>query len=116
LFAVPYWTLGGSAALAYGLSVWFRFGWHGDLPGWFGLAALHLALPAGYVRTVWLSTWRRPIGRPLRWAGVAVMLIYIGWHVASHDWPRTGEGQAILMAMLAPLPVWLYAVTRGDRS
>jgi len=116
LFAVPYWTLGGHAALGYGLSAWFRLGWHAEVLGWFGMALVLIGQSAGYVLTVWWATIRHPLGPWLRIAGVLFIMADLAWMGSTVPWPRSPDEWVSSLLLFAPLPVWIVLLVRRDRA
>lgn len=116
LFAVPYWTLGGFAASAYGLSAWFRHGWHTELLGWFGMALLLVGQSAGYVLAVWFATIRRPLGVGLRVAGGLLILTNLAWMFSTVPWSKSPDDWVSSVLLLAPLPVWAAVLLRRERA
>ena len=115
-FAVPYWTLGGHAASAYGLSAWFRLGWHTELLGWFGMALLLLGQSAGYVLVVWFATIRRPLGLGLRVVSGSLILANLAWMFSTVPWPKSPDDWVSSLLLLAPLPVWIFILVRRERA
>jgi len=99
-----------------GLVTAYDFSAHG------GIVALTLAIVAVmvvtlicYWRVVWLCLEGRPVGTPLWYGSVLLILAWFGWHVWS--WVQAGVPVTFLRAFLklvwlTPFALWAYALKR----